>query len=116
MIRRHFLRSGVALGAFLLPTTGQTAAAPVRRRARAVIVLLLEGGMSHLESWDPKPAAPPEVRGEFQAIATSVPGLRVCEHMPLLARQAHLYNVIRSVHCDARNDHSPGMHLALTGH
>src|SRR5438128_222706 len=36
--------------------------------------------------------------------------------MPLLARQAHLYNVVRSVHCDARNDHSPGMHLALTGH
>jgi uncharacterized protein (DUF1501 family) len=116
--RRQFLRGGLALGAFVLPAPFRpAAAAPVRRaRARGVIVLLLEGGMSHLESWDPKPAAPREIRGEFAPIATSVPGLRVCEHMPLLARQAHLYNVVRSVHCDARNDHSPGMHLALTGH
>jgi uncharacterized protein (DUF1501 family) len=115
--RRQFLRGGLALGAFVLPASFPPAAAPIRpARAGGVIVLLLEGGMSHLESWDPKPAAPREIRGEFAAIATSVPGLRVCEHLPLLARQAHLYNVIRSVHCDARNDHSPGMHLALTGH
>ena len=117
LTRRHFLRCGVALGAFLLPTTGQTqAVAPVRRRARGVIVLLLEGGMSHLESWDPKPAAPERIRGEFKAIKTTTAGLRLCEHLPLLAHQARLYNLIRSVHCDARNDHSPGLHLALTGH
>src|SRR5438270_7577048 len=116
MIRRDFLRSGVALGAFLLPTTGQTEASPVRRRARGVIVLLLEGGMSHLESWDPKPSAPEQIRGEFKAIATTTAGLRFCEHLPLLAQQTKLYNLIRSVHCDARNDHSPGLHLALTGH
>jgi hypothetical protein len=103
----------VALGAFVLPAALQAREQP--RRARGVIFLMQQGGMSHLDSWDPKPAAPAEIRGEFQAIATSVPGLRVCEHMPLLARQAHLYNVIRSVHCDARNDHSPGMHLLLTG-
>jgi len=116
--RRQFLRSGLALGAFVLPASFRPAVAtPVKPgRARGVIVLLLEGGMSHLESWDPKPEAPREIRGEFRAIATSVTGLRVCEHLPLLARQAHLYNVIRSVHCDARNDHSPGMHLALTGY
>src|SRR5262245_36766734 len=117
LTRRHFLRCSVALGAFLLPTTGQTqAVAPVRRRARGVIVLLLEGGMSHLESWDPKPAAPERIRGEFKAIKTTTAGLRLCEHLPLLAHQARLYNLIRSVHCDARNDHSPGLHLALTGH
>jgi hypothetical protein len=80
-----------------------------------VILVLLDGGMSHLESWDPKPGAPAEVRGEFVSIPTTMPSLRVCEHMPLLARQAHVYNVIRSVHCDARNDHSPGLHLLLTG-
>jgi hypothetical protein len=114
--RRRWLQSVLALGAFVLPGI-QAVAEPVKRKgARGVIVLLLEGGMSHLESWDPKPAAPKEIRGEFQSIVTTVPGLRVCEYMPLLARQAHLYNVIRSVHCDARNDHSPGMHLALTGH
>jgi hypothetical protein len=107
------LRSSLALGAFLLPQTGP--AAQARRRARGVILVLLDGGMSHLESWDPKPAAPAEVRGEFGSISTTVPALRVCEHMPLLARQARLYNVIRSVHCDARNDHSPGLHVLLTG-
>jgi hypothetical protein len=86
-----------------------------RRRARGVILVLLEGGMSHLDTWDPKPQAPAEIRGEFQSIATRVPGLRIAELMPRLAQQAHLYNLIRSMHCDARNDHSPGMHLLLTG-
>ncbi|MBI1914983.1 MAG: DUF1501 domain-containing protein [Planctomycetes bacterium] len=117
LTRRQFLGSGVALGAFVLPTTGQTeAVAPVRRRAKGIIVLLLEGGMSHLESWDPKPAAPEQIRGEFKAIPTTRAGLRIGEHLPLLAQQARLYNLLRSVHCDARNDHSPGLHLALTGH
>jgi uncharacterized protein (DUF1501 family) len=116
MIRRQFLRSGAALGAFLLPATGPTQATPVRPRARGVIVLLLEGGMSHLESWDPKPSAPQQIRGEFQTVATTTAGLRFSEYLPLLAQQTRLYNLLRSVHCDARNDHSPGMHLALTGH
>jgi hypothetical protein len=71
--------------------------------------------MSHLETWDPKPEAPAAMRGEFGTIATSLPGLRVGEYMPMLAQQAHLYNVVRSVHCDARNCHSPGIHLILTG-
>lgn len=113
--RRRMLGSCLTLGAFVLPR--RAGAWPESRSAPAkgLILLLLEGGMSHLESWDPKPEAPAEVRGEFGSIATSVPELRVGEHMPLLAQQAHLYNVIRSVHCDARNDHSPGMHILLTG-
>jgi hypothetical protein len=110
------LRSSFALGAFLLPQpAGEAATTPRPRRARGTIFIMLEGGMSHLESWDPKPSAPAEVRGEFGTIATAVPGLRLSEYMPRLARQAHLSNLIRSVHCDARNDHSPGMHLLLTG-
>jgi uncharacterized protein (DUF1501 family) len=116
MTRRHALR--FSLGAFLLPRSSATAtaASPLARPgAKGVILILLEGGMSHLETWDPKPDAPAQIRGEFGTIATSLPSLRVGEHMPLLAQQAHLYNVIRSVHCDARNDHSPGMHLILTG-
>src|SRR5262249_46853389 len=96
---------------------GTAPAALPRGRARGVILILLEGGVSHLETWDPKPNAPAEIRGEFQTIATSVPGLRIGEHMPLLADQAHLYNVVRSVHySDGRNDHAPGMHLLLTGY
>jgi hypothetical protein len=115
LTRRQWMRSTLALGAFLLPTASAHAAVAPRRRARSAILIMLEGGMSHLESWDPKPHAPAEIRGEFAAIPTSVPGLRISEYLPKLAQQAHLYNLVRSVHCDARNDHSPGMHLLLTG-
>src|SRR5207253_8234125 len=59
--------------------------------------------------------APAEVRGEFGTAATSVPGLRFSEYLPELARQAHVFNLLRSVNSDSRNDHSPGMHLLLTG-
>jgi hypothetical protein len=117
LTRRQLLRSGLAMGAFVLPAAlGRTApAAPPRRRARGVILVLLEGGMSHLDTWDPKPNAPAEIRGEFGTIATTLPDLRIGEHMPKLAQQAHRFNLIRSVHCDARNDHSPGTHLVMTG-
>jgi hypothetical protein len=110
--RRQLL--GAGLGAFLLPRG--TPAAAARRRARGVILVLLEGGMSQLETWDPKPAAPAEVRGEFGTIATRVPGLRVGEHLPHLAGELHRGSLLRAVHCDARNDHSPGLHLLLTGY
>ena len=84
--------------------------------AKSAILVVLDGGMSQLETWDPKPSAPREVRGEFGTIETSLPGLRIGEHTPLLANELHRGNIIRSVHCDARNDHSPGLHLLLTGH
>jgi uncharacterized protein (DUF1501 family) len=116
LTRRQWLRSAVALGAWFLPARRVPAAAVPRRTARGVIVLLLEGGMSHLDTWDPKPDAPAEIRGEFGTIATTIPGLRVGEHLPMLARQTHRFNLLRAVHCDARNDHSPGMHVLLTGH
>src|SRR6516164_7464249 len=112
LTRRELLQSSLALGAFCLPGPVRAASRP---RARGVIVLMLEGGMSHLESWDPKPNAPAEVRGEFGSLATSIPGLRFSEYLPELARQAHVFNLLRSVNCDARNDHSPGMHVLLTG-
>jgi uncharacterized protein (DUF1501 family) len=116
--RREVLRSAVGLGAFLLgrPAQARAAVRSASPRARSVILVMLQGGMSQLETWDPKPDAPAEIRGEFATIATSMPGLRIGEHMPLLARQAHRFNVIRSVHSDSRNDHSPGMHLLLTGY
>jgi hypothetical protein len=84
-------------------------------RARACIVLYCWGGVSHLDTWDPKPDAPSEVRGEFRPIATSVPGIRVSEPMPLLAQQMHRLAVVRSIHhsCTA---HGKGMYWNLTGH
>jgi hypothetical protein len=116
LTRRQMLRSSLTLGAFVLPRNiGQAAVVTRQPRAQGIIVLMLEGGMSHLESWDPKPDAPAETRGEFGSIATSVAGLRVGEQLQLLAKQAERFNIVRSVHCDARNDHSPGMHLLLTG-
>ena len=120
--RREVLAAGAALGG-LLPVKATAAAhdhdsaKQQKRRERSVIVLLQEGGMSHFESWDPKPAAPSEVRGSFETIQTSNPELHIGEHMPLLAQQAHVFNVIRSVYMDnARRDHSPGLHWVLTGY
>src|SRR5438094_9088737 len=64
---------------------------------RSVILLNLFGGPSHLDMFDLKPEAPAEIRGEFRPIATSVPGLQVCEHLPLTARWMHRATLIRSV-------------------
>src|SRR5262249_4567980 len=57
----------------------------------------LHGGPSQLDTWDMKPGAPDNIRGEFKPVATSVPGLRVFEHLPRLARRAHLYTLVRSM-------------------
>jgi hypothetical protein len=84
-------------------------------RARACIVLYCWGGVSHLDTWDPKPQAPAEVRGEFRPIATAVPGVHLGEHMPRLARQMRRLAVVRSVHhhCTA---HGKSMYWNRTGH
>ncbi len=120
--RRDFLSGSVSLGAFVFPhapTLARPSSQGTRRherRAKSVIVLLQEGGMSHLESWDPKPNSPDEVRGSFTTIPTANVDLTVGQHMPLLAQRAQLFNVVRSVYMDnARRDHSPGLHWVLTG-
>ena len=84
-------------------------------RAKACILVFNYGGPSHLETWDLKPDAPKEIRGDFHPIATRVPGLSISEHLPRLAKIANLYTVVRSVsHRD--NDHAIGTYLALTGY
>lgn len=65
------------------------AGAPPVRQAKSVLFLFLFGGPSHLDTFDPKPDAPDEVRGEFQTIATAVSGLRICEHLPMFAQRMH---------------------------
>lgn len=115
--RRLFLRqSGIAVGAFALP--GLMAArsqAATAAPAKQVIVIFLQGGQSHLDSWDLKPEAPAEFRGEFRPIATSVPGYFVCEHLPRLAERAHQYNVIRSAY-HGTPSHEAAIHWTLTGY
>jgi hypothetical protein len=84
-------------------------------RARACILIFNYGGPSHLDMWDLKPNAPAEVRGEFQPIRTSVPGVAITEHLPRLAQLVHKYAIVRSMtHRD--NDHAIGTYLALTGY
>lgn len=83
-------------------------------RAKSVVLIYASGGQSQIDTWDPKPAAPDTVRGEFAPIPTAVPGLTICEHLPRVARIADRLTVVRSMsHEDL--DHGSATHLALTG-
>jgi hypothetical protein len=81
---------------------------------RSCVLFLLHGGPSQLDTWDMKPDAPAEVRGEFRPIETSVPGIRITEMLPLLARQAHRFRIVRSMTHSALN-HNAATYLATTG-
>jgi hypothetical protein len=82
--------------------------------ARAVILLWLRGGPSHLDTFDMTPDAPAEYRGPFEPIATAVPGIQVCELLPGLARRADRFALLRAVHHES-NDHGIAGTIALTG-
>jgi hypothetical protein len=112
--RREVLRIGGA-GLIGLSLPGLLAAATnPATKAKSLIVFFLEGGPAHQDLWDMKPDAPVEIRGEFQPVATTVPGLRFCEHLPMLARQAHHLALVRSVYHTIA-DHNAGAYFALTG-
>ena len=81
---------------------------------RSCIVVMLYGGPSHLDTWDMKPTAPLEIRGEYQPIKTSVPGRFVCEHLPQCAKLVDRLTVIRSMHHGMGN-HNSAMYQALVG-
>lgn len=84
-------------------------------KAKSCILIFNYGGPSHLDTWDLKPDAPKEIRGEFRPISTNVPGIAIAEHLPKLAKLANRYAIVRSVnHRD--NDHAIGAYLSLTGH
>jgi uncharacterized protein (DUF1501 family) len=120
--RREFLRVGglSALGLSLSGFLRLQAAAPAypqapRRKAAHCILLWMQGGPSHHDSFDPKPEAPAEVRGEFGTIPTTLPGVRVAEHLPLLARQTDKYSIIRG-HDPQNGSHGVADHLMMSGH
>jgi hypothetical protein len=117
--RRDFMRASslaVGSGGLTLCVIEKTdAAPPAAGRARSCIVLFLVGGPSQLETWDPKPNAPVEVRGPFRPISTSVAGIRVSEYLPRMARLAHRFAIIRTVHHDASPIHETGQQLLQTG-
>src|SRR5436305_14882418 len=112
--RRQALQLGtVSFGSFLLPNR-DCGARPLRGRARACILLYMDGGPSHIDLWDLKPDAPAEVRGPFRPISTSVPGVHVCEHLPLTARQMHRLTQVRSV-VHGETAHDPAVYQMLSG-
>ncbi|WP_240906947.1 DUF1501 domain-containing protein [Paludisphaera rhizosphaerae] len=80
-----------------------------------MILLMLVGGPSQLETWDPKPDAPLEVRGPFDSIATSIPGVRISEHLPRLASRMDKIALIRSMNHDEAPIHETGLQLLQTG-
>jgi len=82
--------------------------------ARSVIYIFLSGGLSQHDTFDMKPDAPSDVRGEFQSIRTKTPGLHICEHLPELAKRSHLWSICRSLSHEW-NEHSQGHHIMLTG-
>jgi hypothetical protein len=114
MSRRSWLRiGGLALGGLSLPEILRAEAqSGQRHQAKGVIMVLLPGGPTHLDSFDLKPDAPAEIRGEFRPIASNVRGLDVCEHMPHLARVADKLTIIRSL-VGFRDDHNT--HWCSTG-
>src|SRR5262245_10650529 len=91
-----------------------TGAARSRAKAKSVILIFHAGAPSHLDLWDMKPDAPETVRGIFKPIATSVPGLRISELMPRVARHASKLAVVRTVH-HSHTQHNSGMYWSIVG-
>ncbi|MFN0130598.1 MAG: DUF1501 domain-containing protein [Verrucomicrobiales bacterium] len=97
-----------------LRTLGASGAGLPPGRAKSVIYVFLSGGLAQHETFDPKPEAPEEVRGEFRAIPTRTPGLHIGEHLPMLAQRSERWALVRSL-THGSNDHSAAHHIMLTG-
>ena len=125
MDRRAFLTAstmGLASLGFrggVQATTGSSSASPtLAKPAKSTVLFFLCGGSSHIDMWDMKPQAPLEYRGEFKSIRTRGDDIVLCEHLPLLARQAHRFAMIHGVTDGGRatGDHHAGYYYNLTGH
>jgi hypothetical protein len=120
--RRDCIRFGTAamfgLG-FNLPNMLQWQARATdgdsKAQDRSLIFLFLHGGLSTIDTWDMKPAAPSEFRGEFNPIDTVIPGIQICEHLPRLAKQMAKVSLVRSFR-QSSSDHGPADHYILTGY
>ncbi len=117
LTRRDFLHVGslATLGLTLPQWLAHKAAGAVADRDVNCIMLFLVGGPSHIDTWDPKPQAPAEIRGPFQPIATSVPGMQLTEIFPKMARQADKFSLLRTVYHTATAVHDTGHQMMQTG-
>lgn len=120
--RRSFLRVGglsalgLTLDGYFRLQANASEAVPARPRTQMNCILLwMQGGPSHIDTLDPKPDAPAEIRGEFGTIPTRIPGVRICEHMPLLAQQFDKLSLIRG-HDPQNGSHGVADHLMMSGH
>ena len=118
--RRQALRLGGTglIAGLTLPRLMQMqaqAATPRPARAQACIFLFLEGGPSTIDMWDLKPEAPPEIRGPYKPIPTSVPGTFISDQLPHCAKVADKFTILRS-HSHNDNGHSTGYHYVMTGY
>lgn len=116
--RRAAIEAGaiglLGLGMNHLAALRAAAASDARPRAKAVIYIFLSGGLAQHDSFDPKPDAPDNVRGEFEPIATRTPGIHVCEHLPMLAERSGRWALVRSL-THPYNEHSDGHMVMLSG-
>jgi hypothetical protein len=115
--RREWLRlsalGGLGLASGSLEASARPSA-PGFGKAKSVLIVFASGGQSQIDTWDPKPDAPEEVRGIFRPIATRVTGVRICEHLPKVARIADRYCILRTLSHDDL-DHGSACYAALTG-
>ena len=120
--RRQLLRAGglgfagINLASLLEAETiaGESGGRTAGNNVKSCILLFYYGGPSHIDTWDMKPHAPREVRGEFRPMATRVPGIQYCEHLPLCAKVADRLAIVRSLHHPMRNHNSAAVE-ALCG-
>lgn len=119
--RRTMLQAGslglVGLGmnhAEALQAADRVALAPAAGQAKSIIFIFLSGGLAQHDSFDPKPSAPAEIRGEFKPIATKTAGLQICEHLPMLAARSPHWSLIRSL-TTPYNGHSSGHMVMQSG-
>ncbi|MCH2398565.1 MAG: DUF1501 domain-containing protein [Pirellulales bacterium] len=118
--RRHCLRLGMGawLGSGLVDSLQMRAeAASSEKRSspvRSCILIWMDGGPTHFETFDPKPDAPAEIRGEFGTVSTRVPGVHFSEHMQQLAARLDKFAVVRSIRHNQGN-HGAGNHYMMTG-
>lgn len=118
LTRRTFLRVGglAAFGLSLPEYLRAMAASPAApAKAKRCILLWMQGGPSHIDSFDPKPDAPVEIRGDFGTVPTTLPGVRFADPLPLLAKQTDRLAIIRG-HDPKNGSHGTADHLMMSGH
>ena len=117
MGRRNFLQvglGGLAGMGFANILRAQQASSPPDKKPVNCILVWLDGGPSHYESFDPKPNAPKEIRGEFGSMKTNVPGVHFCDKVPNLANVMDKMTIVRAI-CHKDPNHGGGNHYMMTG-